>query len=129
MIAPSPRSVPRRPGFARPRCACAALRRARCSLGAPPVRRGRLPPKSDRHRDAIGDIHGDLDAFLGAAPRVGLIDADRRWTRRRRHARADRRLHGPGPKVRELLDFLMALEPQAAAGGGRAIVLMGNHEA
>ena len=28
-----------------------------------------------------------------------------------------------------LLDFLMTLEAQAAAGGGRAIVLMGNHEA
>ncbi len=34
-----------------------------------------------------------------------------------------------GPKVRPLLDFLMTLESQAAAGGGRAVVLMGNHEA
>jgi hypothetical protein len=78
---------------------------------------------------AIADIHGDLDAFIGILTHVGLIGPDRRWTGGNTTLVQTGDYMDRGPKVRELLDFLMAFEPQAAAGGGRAVVLMGNHEA
>ena len=78
---------------------------------------------------AIGDIHGDFDAFLGLLTHVGLIDAERRWTGRDTTLVQTGDYMDRGPKVRPLLDFLMTFESQAAAGGGRAVVLMGNHEA
>ena len=78
---------------------------------------------------AIGDIHGDFDAFLGLLTHVGLIDGERRWNGRDITLVQTGDYMDRGPKVRPLLDFLMTLEAQAAAGGGRAIVLMGNHEA
>ena len=101
-------------------CAVPAVAGPRAAAG--------LAPKTDR-LVAIGDIHGDFDAFIGLLARVGLIDAERRW------AGGDTTLvqtgdyMDRGPKVREVLDYLIALEPQASAGGGRAVVLMGNHEA
>jgi hypothetical protein len=108
-------------------CVALAAASTALSLVAPPA--GAAPaPKSD-HIVAIGDIHGDLDAFLGLLMRVQLIDADRRWTGGDATLVQTGDYMDRGPKVRELLDFLMTLEPQAAAAGGRAIVLMGNHEA
>src|SRR5215208_104363 len=109
---------------------CGLVIAAACALPAlaGPHEAARLPPKTER-LVAIGDIHGDFDAFIGLLTRVGLIDAERRW------AGGDTTLvqtgdyMDRGPKVREVLDYLIALEPQAAACGGRAIVLMGNHEA
>jgi hypothetical protein len=81
------------------------------------------------HVVAIGDIHGDFDAFLGLLTHVGLIDGERRWTGRDITLVQTGDYMDRGPKVRPLLDYLMTLEAQAEAGGGRAIVLMGNHEA
>jgi hypothetical protein len=94
----------------------------------PASARARPAPRSDRVV-AIGDIHGDFDAFLGLMTRVGLLDAERRWTGGDTTLVQTGDYLDRGPKVRELLDFLMTLEPLAAAGGGRAVVLMGNHEA
>src|SRR5215207_8488185 len=81
------------------------------------------------HVVAIGDIHGDFDAFLGLLTHVGLIDGERRWNGRDITLVQTGDYMDRGPKVRPLLDYLMTLEAQAEAGGGRAIVLMGNHEA
>jgi hypothetical protein len=117
----------------RSRCllaSCCLVIAAACAVpaSAGPPAAAPLAAKTER-LVAIGDIHGDFDAFIGLLTRVGLIDAERRW------AGGDTTLvqtgdyMDRGPKVREVLDYLIALEPQAAAGGGRAIVLMGNHEA
>ena len=89
---------------------------------------GRPSPASNRVV-AIADIHGDFDAFLGILTRVGLIDAERRWTGADTTLVQTGDYMDRGPKVRPLLDFLMAFESQASAGGGRAVILMGNHEA
>ena len=95
---------------------------------AAPVTSG--PPAANPGRVvAIGDIHGDFDAFLGLLTHLGLIDGERRWIGRDTTLVQTGDYMDRGPKVRPLLDFLMTLESQAAAGGGRAIVLMGNHEA
>ena len=109
-------------------CWCLVIAAASSGLAATRSAPAAAAPKSDRVV-AIGDIHGDFDAFLGLLTRVGLIDAERRWTGGETTLVQTGDYMDRGPKVRELLDFLMALEPQVAAGGGRAIVLMGNHEA
>src|SRR5688572_22659768 len=61
---------------------------------------------------AIGDIHGDFDAFLGLLTHVGLIDGERRWTGRDTTLVQTGDYMDRGPKIRPLLDFLMTLEPQ-----------------
>ena len=76
---------------------------------------------------AIGDIHGEFDAFRGMLEHAGILDAAGRW------------IGGPttlviagdftdrGSKVRAVMDLLMDLEERATAGG-RVVVLLGNHE-
>jgi calcineurin-like phosphoesterase family protein len=80
------------------------------------------------HIVAIGDIHGDFDAFVGLLQHARLVDGDRRWiggeiTLVQTGDCVDR-----GPKVRDVLDLLMALEQQAPSQGGRVVALLGNHE-
>jgi hypothetical protein len=105
-----------------------ALATSSAALGESVTALGR-PATKPEHVVAIGDIHGDFDAFLGLLTHVGLIDGERRWNGRDITLVQTGDYMDRGPKVRPLLDFLMTLEAQAAAGGGRAIVLMGNHEA
>ena len=77
---------------------------------------------------AIGDIHGSFDNFVAILTKAGLIDANRRWAGGKTvlvHTgdTADR-----GPRVRDALDLLMALEKQASSAGGKVHVVLGNHE-
>jgi hypothetical protein len=78
---------------------------------------------------AIGDLHGDADAFVALLRRTGLIDDARKWSGGRATLVQMGDYLDRGAQVRELLDLLMALEGQARAAGGKAIILMGNHEA
>jgi hypothetical protein len=101
------------------------------SLGAigpgAPAAAARAAAKSN-HIVAIGDVHGDFDAFVGLLQHARLVDGDRRWiggevTLVQTGDCVDR-----GPKVRDVLDLLMALEQQAPSQGGRVVALLGNHE-
>ena len=78
---------------------------------------------------AIGDVHGAADAFTAILQKTGLIDAGRRWTGGNAVLVQTGDLLDRGADIRQILDLLMALEPQAAAAGGRIHALMGNHEA
>lgn len=77
---------------------------------------------------AIGDVHGDLESFLGILRRAGLIDAMNRWSGQQTTLVQTGDFVDRGPKVREVMDLLMALESQASAVGGQVITLLGNHE-
>lgn len=77
---------------------------------------------------AIGDIHGAFDPFVAILQTADLIDADRRWSGGSATLVQTGDYTDRGPGVRAVMDLLMALEPQAAAAGGRAITLLGNHE-
>jgi hypothetical protein len=78
---------------------------------------------------AVGDIHGDYDAFVGVLQRVGLIDAAKAWTGGPAVLVQTGDYTDRGPKVREAMDLLMSLEEQAGKSRGQALVLLGIHEA
>jgi hypothetical protein len=77
---------------------------------------------------AVGDVHGDFDAFRGILDHAGIIDTAGRWIAGNTTLVQTGDLTDRGPKVRAVLDFLIGLEAQAAAAGGRVAVLLGNHE-
>ena len=70
---------------------------------------------------AIGDVHGDADAFVALLTRTGLRErgAGNGAAARPRSCRPGDYLDR-GAQVRDVLDLLMALEPQAKAAGGRS---------
>jgi hypothetical protein len=77
---------------------------------------------------AIGDIHGSLDGLTSILRTTGLIDANHRWTGGRTQLVQTGDYMDRGERTRAVMDLLMALEPQARNAGGRALVLLGNHE-
>jgi len=78
---------------------------------------------------AIGDIHGDLDAFVGILQRARLIDPARRWSGGNTIFVQTGDMIDRGPQSRAVMDLLMSLQRDATLQSGRVIVLMGNHEA
>lgn len=77
---------------------------------------------------AVGDIHGDLEAFAGILKAAELIDEDRRWIGGRARLVVTGDYLDRGEYVREVMDLLMRLETEAAAAGGLVEALIGNHE-
>ena len=77
---------------------------------------------------AVGDIHGDQDAFVRVLRDAGLVDAKLKWTGGKTHLvqtgdRVDR-----GPDSRKVMDLLQRLEKEAKKAGGLVHALVGNHE-
>jgi hypothetical protein len=77
---------------------------------------------------AIGDVHGDLDAFQSALRAGGAIDADAHWSGGALFVVQTGDLLDRGDQERAILDFVDGLEDEALAAGGRLLVLNGNHE-
>ncbi|HXG54563.1 MAG TPA: metallophosphoesterase, partial [Vicinamibacterales bacterium] len=88
--------------------------------GRPAAPRGRVV--------AVGDVHGAADAFAAILQRAELIDRQQKWIGGNAILVQTGDVTDRGPGVRAALDLLMALEPQAAAAGGRVHALLGNHE-
>lgn len=77
---------------------------------------------------AVGDIHGDFDAFRGILEHAGILDPAGRWIAGNTTLVQLGDLTDRGPNVRAVMDLLIDLEEQATAAGGRVEVLLGNHE-
>jgi hypothetical protein len=77
---------------------------------------------------AIGDIHGSIDGLTSILRSSGLIDGSHKWSGGRAQLLQTGDYTDRGEGTRAVLDLLMALEPQAKDAGGRAVVLLGNHE-
>ena len=77
---------------------------------------------------AIGDIHGSIEGFTAILKAAGLTDASGRWAGGRTHLIQTGDYTDRGAGTRAVMDLLMALESQAGRAGGRAVVLLGNHE-
>jgi calcineurin-like phosphoesterase family protein len=77
---------------------------------------------------AIADVHGDFDDFVAILQRTGLIDKQNHWTGGKTTFVQVGDLLDRGPKPRQVMDLMMALEKEAAQSGGRVVSLLGNHE-
>jgi hypothetical protein len=78
---------------------------------------------------AVGDLHGDYDAWEAIARAAGLVDVKGRWaggaaTLVQMGDVADR-----GPDSLKIIHQLMRLQREAPKRGGKVIALVGNHEA
>src|SRR3954470_20298242 len=78
---------------------------------------------------AVGDIHGDKDAFVAVLRMAGIIDDEERWIAGATHLVQVGDVPGRGPQTRKAFDFMMRLENEAANSGGKLHALIGNHDA
>jgi len=87
------------------------------------------PGPVDAHRVvAVGDIHGDLGHLVTALRTAGLIDEGRTWIGGDAVLVQVGDFLDRGREVRQVMDLMMRLQKEAAAAGGRFVVLLGNHE-
>lgn len=78
---------------------------------------------------AVGDLHGDYDAYTSILSEAGLIDAKGKWTGGDTILVQLGDVPDRGPDTRKIIEHLMKLEKQARRKGGRVAALVGNHEA
>jgi hypothetical protein len=92
---------------------------------AGPAKAPAEPPES---LVAIGDVHNDFDDFVAILRHIGLIDKQNHWTGGKTTFVQVGDLLDRGPKPREVMDLMMALEKEALQTSGRVVSLLGNHE-
>jgi Calcineurin-like phosphoesterase len=78
---------------------------------------------------AMGDLHGDYDAFLALMSQAGLIDAKGHWSGKKATFVQLGDVVDRGPKSRDIILHLQRLQKEASQAGGKVITLIGNHEA
>jgi hypothetical protein len=78
---------------------------------------------------AIGDIHGSFDGLTAILEAAQLANKSGQWTGGSATLIQTGDYTDRGEGVRNVLDLLMRLEKEAGRSGGRAVILMGNHEA
>lgn len=78
---------------------------------------------------AIGDLHGDHDAWRAIAGAAGLVDAKGKWSGGNTTLVQMGDIVDRGPDSLKIIRDLMSLQREAPKRGGRIIVLLGNHEA
>lgn len=78
---------------------------------------------------AVGDLHGSYEKAIRLLQAAGLIDEDLHWSGGEQHLVVAGDFVDRGPSDRALMDFFRRLQPEAEAAGGRAHLLLGNHEA
>jgi hypothetical protein len=83
---------------------------------------------ADQRIVAVGDVHGAYEQLVAILQRAQLIDADARWIGGSATFIQTGDLFDRGLEVFEAMDLLMRLQTEAAAVGGKVIVLLGNHE-
>jgi hypothetical protein len=77
---------------------------------------------------AVGDVHGAFDNLVAVLRMAGIVDEKRRWSGGPAHLVQVGDFLDRGKDTRPVLDLLMRLEKEARKAGGRAHVLLGNHE-
>ena len=77
----------------------------------------------------VGDLHGDHDAWLAIARAARIIEGHGRWSGGRTILVQVGDVVDRGPDSLKIIRHLMRLQREAPRQGGRAVVLVGNHEA
>ncbi len=88
----------------------------------------KAPTKPRESVVAIADVHNDFDDFVAILRRTGLVDKQNHWAGGKTTFVQVGDLLDRGPKPREVMDLMMALEKEAVQAGGRVVGLLGNHE-
>ena len=96
--------------------------------GAAQKARAEIIPEADRII-AIGDLHGDYDAYIKLLKEAGLIDKKKRWIGSTTVLVQTGDIADRGPDTRKIIRHLKTLRDQAETAGGRVVTLVGNHEA
>lgn len=78
---------------------------------------------------AIGDIHGDYEAYLSVLQTAGVVDQRGRWKAGTTHLVQTGDIPDRGPDTRKIIEHMAQLAKEAKKRGGRVHNLMGNHEA
>lgn len=78
---------------------------------------------------AIGDLHGDYEAWQDIALAADLIDRDGHWSGGVTALVQLGDIVDRGPDSLRIIHHLQQLEKEARDAGGQVIVLLGNHEA
>ncbi|MFO1186569.1 MAG: metallophosphoesterase [Alphaproteobacteria bacterium] len=78
---------------------------------------------------AIGDLHGDYDAYLDLLKQAGLVDTRGAWAGGKTVFVQMGDAVDRGPRSRDIVQHLMRLQRAASRAGGKVITLVGNHEA
>lgn len=78
---------------------------------------------------AVGDIHGDYDAYMAILKSAGLVDSKGRWAGGKTVFVQMGDVPDRGPDTKKIIEHMMALEKQAKRKGGAVVALIGNHEA
>ena len=78
---------------------------------------------------AVGDLHGDYQAWLTIARAAGLIDARDHWTARNTTLVQMGDIADRQPDTLKIIRSIQQLQKEAPRKGSRLIVVLGNHEA
>jgi calcineurin-like phosphoesterase family protein len=86
-------------------------------------------PQQPQRIIAVGDLHGDYQAWTTIARAAGLIDARNRWSGGNTTLVQLGDITDRGPDSLKIIRSLQQLQKEAPRKGGKVIVLLGNHEA
>src|SRR6185437_12008730 len=78
---------------------------------------------------AVGDLHGDYQAWLDIARAAGIMDSAGHWARGRTTLVQLGDIVDREPDSLQIIRSLQQLEAEAPRAGGRVVVVLGNHEA
>lgn len=85
--------------------------------------------ESEQRIVAVGDVHGDYEAFVEIVEEAGISDAKARWQGGDAIFIQLGDVTDRGPDSLKIIQHLQKLERDAAKKGGQVVVLVGNHEA
>lgn len=88
-----------------------------------------MPQPAPQRIVAIGDLHGDHDAWRAIARAAGLVDAGGKWSGGKTTLVQMGDVVDRGPDSLRIIRDLQQLQKEARKRGGKVIVLLGNHEA
>lgn len=78
---------------------------------------------------AVGDLHGDFDAWIAIARAAGLVDVHNRWAGGSTTLVQMGDITDRGPDSLKIVRNLEELQRAAPRKGGKVFVILGNHEA
>ena len=87
------------------------------------------PQPAQQRIVAVGDLHGDYDAWAAIARQAGLTDARGKWAGGNATLVQLGDVVDRGPDSLKIIRHLMKLQREAPKKGGRVVALVGNHEA